>query len=324
MTQRPATPGAPQPPAGGAAPPDEATVTSTWVETRLAVSIKCATYNHVEYLEQTLSGFLGQVTTFPFEIIVHDDASTDGTTDVLRSFTERYPRIIKPIIQSENQYSRGVQPGPAMDALASGEYLAMCEGDDYWTDPGKLARQVALLDTRPEFVCSFHDAFAFDVTGVVEPSLVACKRDLTRQELLRVSRFMPTATLLYRAGAVDNAPEKRLASHSDVFLRSTLGRHGAAAYQGDEIDPAAYRRHPGGIWSSLDRPAQQFQRANTLHQLINYYSRVGGHDDVVRHFRLEACKHLLGDDPREIVPLLGRLSWFGLRRIRRRLTEGRR
>ena len=113
------------------------------------VSIRCLVYNHEPYLRQCLDGFVMQQTTFPFEAIVHDDASTDGSAAIIREYVERYPDIIKPIYETENQYSkRDGSLARIMDAAMhpNSKYIALCEGDDYWTDPHKLQLQVDIME----------------------------------------------------------------------------------------------------------------------------------------------------------------------------------
>ena len=124
------------------------------------VSIRCAVYNHEPFLRQCLDGFVMQQTTFPFEAIVHDDASTDGSASIIREYAEKYPDIIKPIFETENQYSK--HDGSIlriMDAAMhpDSKYIAACEGDDYWTDPHKLQIQVDFLESHPDFVICSHD-----------------------------------------------------------------------------------------------------------------------------------------------------------------------
>ena len=114
----------------------------------ITVSICCATYNHVDYIAKALDSFLMQETNFLFEIIVHDDASTDGTTNIVKLYQKLYPEIIKPIIQIENKYSQGI--GIHLNYIwpnAKGKFIAQCEGDDYWIDPHKLQMQVDILES---------------------------------------------------------------------------------------------------------------------------------------------------------------------------------
>ena len=108
----------------------------------LMVTIQCLTYNHEPYIRQCLEGFVMQKTNFRFEAIVHDDASTDGTATIIREYAEKYPDIIKPIYETENQYSkRDDSLTRIMNTHTHGKYVAMCEGDDYWTDPLKLQKR---------------------------------------------------------------------------------------------------------------------------------------------------------------------------------------
>ena len=128
------------------------------------VSIRCLVYNHEPYLRQCLDGFVMQKTTFPFEAIVHDDASTDGSAAIIREYSEKYPDIIKPIFETENQYNkRDGSLRRIMDAALhpNSKYIAMCEGDDYWSDPNKLQLQVDFLESHPDFYMSCHGFMYF-------------------------------------------------------------------------------------------------------------------------------------------------------------------
>ena len=124
------------------------------------VSICCITYNQRACIRDALEGFLSQRTSFSYEILIHDDASTDGTADVIRESAERYPDLIFPILQTQNQYSQGLTniSGTFNFPRARGKYIAMCEGDDYWTDPEKLKRQVEFMEANPDCSLCFHSA----------------------------------------------------------------------------------------------------------------------------------------------------------------------
>mgnify|MGYP000825848659 FL=1 len=117
-------------------------------DNKILVSIQCLVYNHEPYLRQCLDGFVMQKTNFCFEAIVHDDVSTDGSAAIIREYAEKYPDIIKPIYETENQYSkRDGSLFKIMNAACKGKYIAMCEGDDYWIDPLKLQKQVDILES---------------------------------------------------------------------------------------------------------------------------------------------------------------------------------
>ena len=122
------------------------------------ISICCVTYNHVKYIRDTIESFLMQKTDFPIEILIHDDASTDGTAEIIKEYEEKHPDIIKPILQEENQYSKGETISTTYQfPRALGKYIALCEGDDYWTDPFKLQKQVDFLEMNPDYSLCFHD-----------------------------------------------------------------------------------------------------------------------------------------------------------------------
>lgn len=137
----------------------------------IVVSIQCTAYNHEKYIRDTLEGFVMQKTNFRFEAIVHDDASTDGTATIIREYAEKYPDIIKPIYEPENQYSKhdGSLNRIIYNAMSpNAKYIAFCEGDDYWTDSYKLQKQVDFLEAHPDYVLSHTDIdYEFVNTGKI-------------------------------------------------------------------------------------------------------------------------------------------------------------
>lgn len=116
------------------------------------VSINCITYNHCKYIRDAIEGFLMQRTNFPVEILIHDDASTDGTAEIIREYEKQYPNIIRPLYEEENQWVKGRRGSMVFNfPRALGKYIAFCEGDDYWTDPYKLQKQVDFLESHPDY-----------------------------------------------------------------------------------------------------------------------------------------------------------------------------
>lgn len=121
------------------------------------VSILCITFNQIDYIADALDSFLAQDIDVPVEILVNDDCSTDGTTDVLLDYQRRRPDVFRIVTHEENQYSLGFSPmGQFLVPLARGRFIAMCEGDDYWTDPTKLSRQLKVMQERPEIAACVH------------------------------------------------------------------------------------------------------------------------------------------------------------------------
>ena len=125
------------------------------------VTVWCLTYNQKDFIRDALDGFVMQKTSFPYEVIVHDDASTDGTTDIVRDYAAKYPEVIKPMVETENQWQKGGLKhiiSILNEKHRRGKYIAFCEGDDYWTDSEKLQRQVDFLESHPDYSMCFHSA----------------------------------------------------------------------------------------------------------------------------------------------------------------------
>lgn len=127
---------------------------------RPMVSVVCTAFNQDAYIDDAIKGFLIQETTFPFEVIIHDDASTDRTADKIRAFQQRYPNIIKGIYQRENQHSKGRRPLLHTFQMSCGKYIAICEGDDFWISETKLQRQYEAMVEHPDISICIHSAYA--------------------------------------------------------------------------------------------------------------------------------------------------------------------
>lgn len=164
------------------------------------VSIVSLTYNHAPYIRECLDGFLMQKTDFPFEVIIHDDASTDGTSDIIREYAAKYPDIIKPIIQTENQYSKHRNFFKILTDVINhgqGEYVALCEGDDYWTDENKLQKQFDVLESnRNAGLCYTGVKCLKD--GAFSDNKTYTKYFKTFNQLLFDGNCIPTLTTVFR------------------------------------------------------------------------------------------------------------------------------
>lgn len=166
----------------------------------LMVSVSCTVYNHESYLKKCLEGFVMQITNFDFEVIVHDDASTDKSADIILQYASKYPNIIKPIIEKDNQYSKGAAHlNEIIFSHLHGKYIALCEGDDYWTDPFKLQKQVDYLESHKAVNIAVHNAIRAYSDGKTEPFNDGVKPgvyDLI--QCLYKGWFTPTASFLFR------------------------------------------------------------------------------------------------------------------------------
>lgn len=148
------------------------------------LTVRCIAYNQESYIRQTIEGFLMQETDFPFQIVIHDDASTDKTGELIKAYAEQYPNIIIPILEQENQYSK--HDGSIlriMKPFLKGKYLAFCEGDDYWIDPHKLQKQVDFLEENPEYVlCYTNFNILYQKSGKMEKDLINARPDTFKQQ----------------------------------------------------------------------------------------------------------------------------------------------
>lgn len=279
-------------------PLSEEQIMSTWEgspETPL-LSVLCITYNHAPYIEDALNSFLMQETNFPFEIIVHDDASTDGNQAIIKKYEEKYPRLIRAVYQKENQYSKGRRALGFFQGMSSARYLAVCEGDDYWLDPKKLQKQVDFLERNEDYVITGHDAFVIDEAGtLIKPSKLpeSHKRDYSGDELSRDKAWILTMSWVHRNLIEDFAPERNMVRNGDNFLVSLLGEFGKSHYHAD-IQPAAYRVHPGGVWSMADQRSRMDDGLNTRFWMYRYYKRVGK-QELADHFQAAYQRRVLRD-----------------------------
>lgn len=226
-------------------------------ENQIVVTIRCLTYNHEPYIRQCLDGFVMQKTNFKFEAIVHDDASTDGTASIIREYAEKYPDIIKPIFETENQYSKkDGSLGRIMDAHTRGKYVAMCEGDDYWTDPLKLQKQVDFLESHPEYVMCSHffqnfiqDSKSFSGYGPI--CIIKDKSYDFDYYIKREAWITHPLSVMYRKSALNSSKYRDCILKKDLTLFYFLLKQGKGYLMKDIM--AVYRKHSGGVWSGSSR-----------------------------------------------------------------------
>lgn len=179
------------------------------------VVIRSITYNHEKYLRDALEGFVMQKTDFPFVAVVHDDASTDKTAEILREYAEKYPEIILPIYENENQYSK--HDGSisrimcAAQNATGAKYVALCEGDDYWTDPDKLQRQVDFLESHPDYSMCVTNAQArnADTHEILwEYNHFEDDVDLEMSDMiLKGGGYLPTASFVFKSDIYCQIPK---------------------------------------------------------------------------------------------------------------------
>lgn len=204
------------------------------------VSIICMTYNHEKYIADAIESFLMQKTIFPFEIIIRDDFSMDQTATIIKKYVDKFPNIITPVFETENQYSLGKVGLPSLLKKAKGKYIALCEGDDYWTDIYKLQNQVYFLEKNDDVILVFQNAFIHEYDENNEIISTRKHNDTLRSGVVSVKQILekkivPTASVVYRVVPVNDFIEKySYFPVLDTPLFMYLARYGKLYYMDQE------------------------------------------------------------------------------------------
>jgi hypothetical protein len=246
------------------------------------ISIICNTYNHERYVDSAMRGFLSQDCAWPFEILVHDDASTDRTQDRIRHWQALYPHIVKPVLQTENQLSKGVRPFELLLARARGEFVACCEGDDYWVEPSKLSRQVGFLMDHPDVSCSAHNYYHLHEASLTARPWTRIGRNffLTQRQVMGVHMLLWLPTLVFRRKFSVLPPERDAAAFGDQFLTSYLGTFGRCVYL-ETLMGAVRRENEFSLWSPLPNVEKEKRRVRTWAALVQLHERLGHREAVI-------------------------------------------
>ena len=234
----------------------EEAIKEDWQSSDIKVSIVCTAYNHELYIKNAIEGFLSQKTNFAFEIIIHDDASTDETPNIIMEYYRRFPGIIIPILQKENQYSKGTRIfSTFLNPIIRGKYIAHCEGDDYWIDPEKLQKQFDALEEDQTCDICFHPARAMYPNGTSRIMCLYSKSKIAfpiGDVIVGGGGFMPTASLFYRKEIRTSVDEffERYGKFpvGDVMLQFLASKRGGALYL--PMIGSVYRVSSVGSWSS--------------------------------------------------------------------------
>jgi len=232
------------------------------------VSVVSITYNHESYIRACLDGFLMQQTSFPVEIILHDDASTDHTADIIREYYEKRPDLFHVIIEKENQYSKRKGICFFLFNYVQGKYIAMCEGDDYWTDPLKLQKQFDYMESHPACALCFHD-IEETFEGVKEETSIFFSPGKKNGKDNALKWTMPTCSFFLRKEAADIYQSKWDKDFICGDLILALSAAEIGYFWGIDQKMGVYRHHPGGVTNTIG---------------IDYRGRVKMYDAIKRHF----------------------------------------
>lgn len=281
------------------------------------VSIICNTYNHEKYIKDTLDGFLMQKTNFKFEILIHDDASTDHTADIIREYEKKYPDIIKPIYQTENQYSK---KNGAIRKLQSerikGKYTALCEGDDFWIDENKLQRQVDFMENNPDYTLCAHSHIIVNAETKEKIEIYGksnSDRDLSVKEIIiKEGECMATNSMLFRSEYYINRPKEFTSFPvGDYPLALYLAFSGKVRYMGTVM--SAYRFMADGSWSSkfaTDNIDSIEKRIVIIGRIIKGLSGTYKYSDRKNHIHILKKQVIMLDDIRRKAQKISKMGLF--------------
>lgn len=237
------------------------------------VSVSCNTYNQDLYIRDAIEGFLKQKTNFRIEILIHDDASTDKTADIIREYEGKYPELIKPTYQIENQYSqKGGSKNRVPRRPPRGKYYALCEGDDYWTDPFKLQKQVDFMEKNPDYSLCFHNAMVIYEQDKRKPHIFTklTKSEYSIDDVIIMDWFIPTQSIIFRTELYDSPKWSNYVFGADYAFLLRLASKGK--FKAFDEPMSVYRKHAGGISANLPANYTSLKKIETL-SFFNYHSQ---------------------------------------------------
>lgn len=244
------------------------------------VSIVCNAYNHESYIAEAIESFLMQKTTFEFEILINDDASTDRTAEIIKTYEQKSPDIIKVMYQTENQHSKGVRICGINESRAVGKYIALCEGDDYWTDPYKLQKQVDFLENDPDTSLCVHGATLINgrtSEKIYDVRPATKSRYFSTEEIIfGGGGLFPTNSMVYRRDKSIDRPAFYYSSFvGDYPLTILLSLVGKVYYIDERM--STYRYAVPGSWTereylNLEKRVKHYKAMEKMLKAVNDYT----------------------------------------------------
>lgn len=236
------------------------------------VSICCLAYNHGPYIRQCLEGFVMQKTNFTFEVLIHDDASTDETAKIIKEFEDQHPILIKPIYQSENQFSKGISPTFTYNfPRARGKYIALCEGDDYWTDPYKLQKQIDFLEANPEYGICAHRVQSVNEFDTSKNHIFpnnSQSQDYYIKQFIQ-SNVVATCSLIFKKEYFNSKPWHQKSPFGDLLLTLTVLKNSNQKMYVLYDVMGVYRIHSGGVHGNFHQSNKGLVKAYEQHLQFN-------------------------------------------------------
>lgn len=281
---------------GSSPTPSQEVIMANWQPVDVQVTVLVPTFNHAPYLDRAMKGILGQKTNFPFKVVVYDDASTDGTSDIVKGYQQRYPEIVDAYIASFNHYSQNT-PRTEYFPLLRGEYIAYCEGDDYWINEDKLQIQFDLMERHESNLCihpaliHFEEATHIDLfcnygdrVSLLSPQLIYKLKN----------QFAPTASYFIRRRCYtpfQKIMEERRPGYGDFFIEALCGEK---PYLYTPEAMSVYRRgHIGSYSAKTSRnQTEELQRDfdNSIHNLNLLHKFIVTNESLLEERRLNIEK----------------------------------
>ena len=252
------------------------------MEDDIMVSVLCTAYNHENFIKDAIEGALRQKVNFKYELIVHDDASTDKTPEIINEYAKKYPEVIRAIMQRENQYQKHHIYAEFLFPNAKGKYIAFCEGDDYWTDEHKLQKQIDFLESHPEYSLCMHNAVKQNYETGEEKMLDTFPEDGAYSQEDQIlaglgTDFPAFASYVFRAGLLKEIPDFFLSSKvMDYPIRQYLASRGKVYYFKKPM--SVYRVATPQSYMKKTSESQSFSNNYTL-EMICFFEKLNQYTD---------------------------------------------
>ena len=236
----------------------------------IEVSICCITYNQEKYIRQAIESFLNQKTNFNYEVVIHDDASTDNTVNILKEYKEKYPEKIVLILETENQYAKN--PNSVLEIVfkkARGKYIALCEGDDYYCDENKISNQYQIMKTGKYSLCSHNTQVVDENKKPIEVISPYQKNVITISDFLKTRKSMHTSSLFFAKKDILNLPQYFKDSLvGDLPLKLDLLSKGNC-YHINEVY-SCYRFYVPNSWNTKQQKNNSIKSQNFISEINTY------------------------------------------------------
>jgi glycosyltransferase involved in cell wall biosynthesis len=214
------------------------------------VSVYVATYQHADFIQACIESILLQQTNFPFELIIGEDFSTDGTREIVFNYAASFPEKIR-VITADFNVKQSANRIRSIQACR-GRYIALCDGDDAWNDPFKLQKQVDFLEQHPDYSMCYH-SYQIRKDRQLKPEILPKDpSDFSQEELLRLPSGMAVNTKMVRNVFKDSDFRLMYYFHGDFSMNALMGTYGKSKYL-VTVNPGIYNHHPGGVWTAANK-----------------------------------------------------------------------